>query len=258
MVGKLWMVNEDGNTTVIVLPATNAPDAPDVNPTVQVVPVAWAAWDEPTKVTVEVITTLAAGDAATASAVVATENALARYVPATGLVIPPMLRVAFVLSASPSVPCNVITTTPEEAAAVAPPVPLKPVNRVMVGVPVIVNTEGNVTVIVSPATRRPDALEVKPIDQVVPVASAASDEPANATAEAEAADAGSAVRVAPKPPASRPSTRVTADILVTRRRRWNRRIVLLNLAPAGFFIVGSSDSHHRLVGSVVGMSEIDS
>jgi hypothetical protein len=218
IVGKPGMVKEDGNTTVIVLPATNAPDALDVNPTVQVVAVAWAAWDEPTKVTVDVITTFAAGEAATVSAVVPTENALAKYVPATGLVISAMLRVAFVLSASASVPCKVIVTTPAEAVAVAPPVPLNPVNRVMVGVPAIVNAEGNVTVIVPPVTNAPDALEVNPMDQVVPVASAASDEPTNATADADvAAAAGSAVRMAPRPPASKPARRVTADSLARRR-----------------------------------------
>src|ERR1700722_5715980 len=129
-----------------------------------------------------------------------------------------MLRVALVLSASASVPCKVIVTTPEEADAVAPPDPLKPVNRVMAGVPEIVNDEGNVTVIVLPLTKAPAAPALNPPVQVVPVAPGAWEDPTMVIADADvAADAGRASRVNPRPPVSKPSTRAIGTSLLGRR-----------------------------------------
>src|SRR5580658_9298855 len=61
IVGAAGMTNDDGNMTVIVWPVARAPVPLDVNPTVQVVPVAPAAWDEPAKVTAEVAVAADAG-----------------------------------------------------------------------------------------------------------------------------------------------------------------------------------------------------
>src|SRR5579872_468784 len=91
---------------------------------------------------------------------------------------PAMLSVAAVLAASFCVPFNVIVTTPPEAVAVAPPDPVKPLRRAIVGALGMVNDEGNVTVIVSPGFKLPVELDVKPTVQVVLVAFATSEEPA--------------------------------------------------------------------------------
>src|SRR5579872_7139828 len=115
-----------------------------------------------------------------------------------------MLRVAAVLAGSFWVPVNVIVTTPAEAVAVAPPDPLKPVRRAIVGELGTVKEEGNVTVIVSPGFRAPEELEVKPIVHVS-VAPATSEEPVNVTELGAEADAGTALNVAPSPPPSTPS-----------------------------------------------------
>src|SRR5580658_3721633 len=94
---------------------------------------------------------------------------------------PAMLRVAAVLAASASVPFKVIVTTPPVAVAVAPPDPVNPVNRAMVGAAGMVNDDGKVTVMVFPATRAPVAPVVNPIVQVVPVAPPTWDEPEKVT-----------------------------------------------------------------------------
>jgi hypothetical protein len=75
------------------------------------------------------------------------------------LVIAAMLRVALVLAGSPSVPCNVIVTTEPTAVAVAPPVPVNPLPRVIPGLVAIANGAANVTVICCPETKAPPASE---------------------------------------------------------------------------------------------------
>jgi hypothetical protein len=167
-VGLAGIVNDDGNVTVIVLPDPKAPEALEVNPTVQVVPVAPATKDEPEKVTLPkpVITTLLAAVVAACGALVATEKSLAGYVAAAGLVMPAMLSVAAVLSPRASVPCSVMTTTPPAAVAVGVPDPENPDSKATVGLAGIVNDDGKVTVIVLPVPKAPEALEVNPTVQV--------------------------------------------------------------------------------------------
>jgi hypothetical protein len=94
---------------------------------------------------------------------------------------PAIVRVALVLAGSPSVPCNVIVTTPPMAVAVAPPDPVNPDTREMRGLVGIPNDAGKVTVICCPETRAPLGLDVNPMVQTVPVAPATWDEPTKVT-----------------------------------------------------------------------------
>ena len=82
-----------GNVTDTLEPATNAPDADDVNPTVHVAPVAPPDCGAPANViavgaVAGAITTGADGDAVAASGVVATVKPAAGFEPAVGFVIP--------------------------------------------------------------------------------------------------------------------------------------------------------------------------
>jgi hypothetical protein len=109
-VGELGIVKLDGKRTVTVPPPRGPPLAPDVNPTVQVTFVWFAAEFAPAlNVTLvgapaAAITTLPAGFAAVVSELVLTLKVVLAKVWAAGSVKPAIARVAAVLAASAHVP----------------------------------------------------------------------------------------------------------------------------------------------------------
>jgi hypothetical protein len=204
--------NAELNTTVMRSPASRAPLALEVKPTVQVVFVAPATIDDPAKLTpaIPAMTTGDAGDAAV-SCVVETANVAAGYDPEAGLVIPAIVSVAVVLLASAHPVPRVMLTDEPVVVAVATGVAVQPVNAtpsVITGCKGMMNAELNAAVMVLPAIRAPLPLDLKPTVQVVFVAPGSIEDPAKVTADT-VAPAGRASKVAPKPPASNPSTRAT-------------------------------------------------
>jgi hypothetical protein len=186
IVGFSGTLNKVSKVTLIVLPATSAPEAVVVKPTVQV-ETAFALCGEPVKVTdvtlvAAAIVIEAAGLPTAVSSFVATLKVVLISEAAAGFVSPAIESVAAVELASAQVPAllaRVIVTVFEIAEALAAQL-AKPVTSVTVGLVGTAKPLLKTAVMVSPALRAPVLEVVKPTVQVE-VAPAVCGEPVKVT-----------------------------------------------------------------------------